>query len=68
MIGHKDPDEVTTALSGALEEQTPDATLSIAEQVEWFMDHQSLTQKMRLRLSQNISVLKSKEVYKEIHA
>ena len=27
LIGHKNPDEVTTALSGALEENTPDASL-----------------------------------------
>ena len=68
LIGSKNPDEVTTALSGALEEQTPDASLSIAEQVEWFMEHQSLTQKDAIKAVAKHLGLKKQEVYKEIHA
>ena len=68
LIGSKNPDEVTTALSGALEEQTPDATLSIAEQVDWFMEHQSLTQKDAIKAVAKHLGLKKQEVYKEIHA
>ena len=68
LIGSKNPDEVTTALAGALEENTPDATLSIAEQVEWFMEHQSLTQKDAIKAVAKHLGLKKQEVYKEIHA
>ena len=68
LIGSKNPDEVTTALSGALEEQTPDASLSIAEQVDWFMEHQSLTQKDAIKAVAKHLGLKKQEVYKEIHA
>ena len=68
LIGSKNPDEVTTALSGALEEHTPDATLSISEQVEWFMEHQSLTQKDAIKAVAKHLGLKKQEVYKEIHA
>ena len=68
MIGHKNPDEVTTALTGALEENTPDASLSIAEQVDWFMEHQNLTQKDAIKAVAKHLGLKKQEVYKEIHA
>ena len=68
LIGSKNPDEVTTALSGALEENTPDASLSIAEQVDWFMEHQSLTQKDAIKAVAKHLGLKKQEVYKEIHA
>ena len=68
LIGHKNPDEVTTALSGALEENTPDASLSIAEQVDWFMEQQNLTQKDAIKAVAKHLGLKKQEVYKEIHA
>ena len=68
LIGTKNPDEVTTALSGALEENTPDASLSIAEQVEWFMGQQNLTQKDAIKAVAKHLGLKKQEVYKEIHA
>jgi len=68
LIGSKNPDEVTTALTGALEENTPDASLSIAEQVDWFMEHQSLAQKDAIKAVAKHLGLKKQEVYKEIHA
>ena len=68
LIGSKNPDEVTTALSGALEENTPDASLSIAEQVDWFMKQQNLTQKDAIKAVAKHLGLKKQEVYKEIHA
>ena len=68
LIGSKNPDEVTTALAGALEENTPDASLSISEQVEWFMEHQNLTQKDAIKAVAKHLGLKKQEVYKEIHA
>ena len=68
LIGSKNPDEVTTALSGALEENTPDASLSIAEQVDWFMEQQNLTQKDAIKAVAKHLGLKKQEVYKEVHA
>ena len=68
LIGSKNPEEVTTALAGELEENTPDATLSIAEQVEWFMEHQNLTQKDAIKAVAKHLGLKKQEVYKEVHA
>ncbi|MCP9468247.1 MAG: 16S rRNA (cytidine(1402)-2'-O)-methyltransferase, partial [Candidatus Granulicatella sp. P6S_S16_bin.50.1] len=68
LIGTKNPDEVTTDLAGALEENTPDASLSIAEQFEWFMEHQNLTQKDAIKAVAKHLGLKKQEVYKEIHA
>ena len=68
LIGSKNPDEVTTALAGALAENTPDASLSIAEQVDWFMEHQNLTQKDAIKAVAKHLGLKKQEVYKEIHA
>ena len=59
---------MTTALTGALEENTPDASLSISEQVEWFMEHQALTQKDAIKAVAKHLGLKKQEVYKEIHA
>ena len=49
LIGHKNPQEVTTALSGGTEENTPDTSLSITQQVEWFIEHQQLSQKEAIK-------------------
>ena len=68
LIGHKNPQEVTTALSGSDEENIPDASLSITQQVEWFMEQQQLSQKEAIKAVAKHLGLKKQDVYKEIHA
>ena len=68
LIGHKNPTEVTTALSGGTEENTPDTSLSITQQVEWFIEHQQLSQKEAIKAVAKHLGLKKQDVYKEIHA
>ena len=68
MIGHKNPTEVTTALSGAGEENTPDASLSITQQVEWFIEQQQLSQKEAIKAVAKHLGLKKQDVYKEVHS
>ena len=68
LIGHKNPNEVTTALSGAAEENTPDASLSITQQVEWFIEQQQLSQKEAIKAVAKHLGLKKQDVYKEVHS
>ena len=68
LIGHKNPQEVTTALSGGTEENTPDTSLSITQQVEWFIEQQQLSQKEAIKAVAKHLGLKKQDVYKEIHA
>lgn len=68
LIGHKNPNEVTTALSGDAEENTPDASLSITQQVEWFMEQQQLSQKEAIKAVAKHLGLKKQDVYKEVHS
>ena len=68
MIGHKNPQEVTTALSGGTEENTPDTSLSITQQVEWFIEHQQLSQKEAIKAVAKHLGLKKQDVYKEVHS
>ena len=68
LIGHKNPQEVTTALSGSVEENTPDTSLSITQQVEWFIEQQQLSQKEAIKAVAKHLGLKKQDVYKEIHA
>ena len=68
LIGHKNPTEVTTALSGADEENTPDASLSITQQVEWFIEQQQLSQKEAIKAVAKHLGLKKQDVYKEVHS
>ena len=68
MIGHKNPQEVTTALSGSVEENTPDTSLSITQQVEWFMEQQQLSQKEAIKAVAKHLGLKKQDVYKEVHS
>ena len=68
LIGHKNPQEVTTALSGGTEENTPDTSLSITQQVEWFIEHQQLSQKEAIKAVAKHLGLKKQDVYKEVHS
>ena len=68
LIGHKNPTDVTTALSGSVEENTPDTSLSITQQVEWFIEQQQLSQKEAIKAVAKHLGLKKQDVYKEIHA
>ncbi len=68
LIGHKNPTEVTTALSGAAKENTPDASLSITQQVEWFIEQQQLSQKEAIKAVAKHLGLKKQDVYKEVHS
>ena len=68
LIGHKNPQEVTTALSGGTEENTPDASLSITQQVEWFIEQQQLSQKEAIKAVAKHLGLKKQDVYKEVHS
>ena len=68
LISHKNPTEVTTALSGADEENTPDASLSITQQVEWFIEQQQLSQKEAIKAVAKHLGLKKQDVYKEVHS
>ena len=68
LIGHKNPTEVTTALSGSAEENTPDASLSITQQVEWFIEQQQLSQKEAIKAVAKHLGLKKQDVYKEVHS
>ena len=68
LIGHKNPTEVTTALSGGTEENTPDTSLSITQQVEWFIEHQQLSQKEAIKAVAKHLGLKKQDVYKEVHS
>ena len=68
LLGHKNPQEVTTALSGGTEENTPDTSLSITQQVEWFIEHQQLSQKEAIKAVAKHLGLKKQDVYKEVHS
>ena len=68
LIGHKNPTEVTTALSGSAEENTPDASLSITQQVEWFIEQEQLSQKEAIKAVAKHLGLKKQDVYKEVHS
>ena len=68
LIGHKNPTDVTTALSGSAKENTPDASLSITQQVEWFIEHQQLSQKEAIKAVAKHLGLKKQDVYKEVHS
>ena len=68
LIGHKNPQEVTTALSGSVEENTPDTSLSITQQVEWFIEQQQLSQKEAIKAVAKHLGLKKQDVYKEVHS
>ncbi len=68
LIGHKNPNEVTTALSGSAKENTPDSSLSIAQQVEWFIEQQQLSQKEAIKAVAKHLGLKKQDVYKEVHS
>ena len=68
LIGHKNPQEVTTGLSGGTEENTPDTSLSITQQVEWFIEHQQLSQKEAIKAVAKHLGLKKQDVYKEVHS
>ena len=68
LIGHKNPNEVTTTLSRAAEENTPDASLSITQQVEWFIEQQQLSQKEAIKAVAKHLGLKKQDVYKEVHS
>ena len=68
LIGHKNPTNVTTALSGSAEENTPDASLSITQQVEWFIEQQQLSQKEAIKAVAKHLGLKKQDVYKEVHS
>ena len=68
LIGHKNPTEVTTALSGGTEENTPDASLSITQQVEWFIEQEQLSQKEAIKAVAKHLGLKKQDVYKEVHS
>ena len=68
LIGHKNPNEVTTALSGSAKENTPDASLSITQQVEWFIEQQQLSQKEAIKAVAKHLGLKKQDVYKEVHS
>ena len=68
LIGHKNPTDVTTALSGSAKENTPDASLSITQQVEWFIEEQQLSQKEAIKSVAKHLGLKKQDVYKEVHS
>ena len=68
LIGQKNPQEVTTAISGSAEENTPDASLSITQQVEWFIEQEQLSQKEAIKAVAKHLGLKKQDVYKEVHS
>ena len=68
LIGHKNPTDVTTALSGSAKENTPEASLSITQQVEWFIEEQQLSQKEAIKAVAKHLGLKKQDVYKEVHS
>ena len=68
LVGHKNPTDVATALSGSAKENTPDASLSITQQVEWFMEQQQLSQKEAIKTVAKHLGLKKQDVYKEVHS
>ena len=59
---------MTTAISGSAEENTPDASLSMEQQVEWFMENQQLSQKEAIKAVAKHLGIKKQDVYKEVHS